>query len=407
MKRNEDFMWSLSLYGTAIGAGILFLPIQTGISGIVPVAIMLLFIFPMVFLSHRALCRFVISSPNGNHDITHVADEYFGKTGGVFFNILYLLAIFPILLVYSVGITNTLQSFIHYQFHYDIQNRFLLSFCTIAFLVFIINFGQNFIIRVMSFLVFPFIISLIVLSLWMVPHWSLDIFKDSFKQTNSASSVVIAIWLIMPILIFSFNHSPIISSLAVYTKNKYKQNADKEASKIIATSNILMIVTVVLFVVSSMLVLTPQDLISAKEENVSILSYLANHFENHTLEYLAPVVALVAMGKSFFGHYLGSKEGIDGIVCKISKNRIKESSIRPITLTVVFLMCWLTAYLNPNILNMISSIGGLVLATILFIMPIYSIYKIKNLETYKKPIADIFILAVGFIALSSAIYMLF
>ncbi|WP_373193966.1 aromatic amino acid transport family protein [Francisella sp. Scap27] len=400
-------MWSLSLYGTAIGAGVLFLPIQTGISGIIPVAIILLFIFPMVFLSHRALCRFVISNPKGNHDITHVADDYFGKMGGIFFNILYLLAIFPILLVYSVAITNTLQSFIHNQLGYELQNRFILSFCTIAFLVFIINFGQKFIIRAMSFLVFPFIFSLIILSLWMVPHWSLDIFHESFKQTSSVSGVIIAIWLIMPILIFSFNHSPIISSLAVYAKNKYEQDADKEASKIIAFSNILMIITVVLFVVSSMLVLTPQDLMSAKEENVSILSYLANHFENHTLEYLAPMVALVAMGKSFFGHYLGSKEGIDGIVCKIAKNSIKESSVRPITLTVVFLMCWFTAYINPNILSMISSIGGLVLAVILFIMPIYSIYKIKNLQEYKKPLADIFILAVGGIALSSAIYMLF
>ena len=136
MKRKENLMWSLSLYGTAIGAGVLFLPIQAGISGIIPIAIMLLFIFPMVFLSHRALCRFVISSPNGNHDITHVADEYFGKHGGFFFNILYLLAIFPILLVYSVGITNTLQSFLHYQLEIDIQNRFLLSFCTIFFVSF-------------------------------------------------------------------------------------------------------------------------------------------------------------------------------------------------------------------------------------------------------------------------------
>lgn len=50
MKRNEDLMWSLSLYGTAIGAGVLFLPIQTGISGIIPILVILVFIFPIVFL---------------------------------------------------------------------------------------------------------------------------------------------------------------------------------------------------------------------------------------------------------------------------------------------------------------------------------------------------------------------
>ncbi|MDE4940752.1 serine/threonine protein kinase, partial [Francisella tularensis subsp. holarctica] len=78
--------------------------------------------------------------------------------------ILYLFDILPILLVYSVGIKNTLASFFMYQFHYDIQNRFLLSFFTILSLVFIINFGQKIIILVMRLLFFPFIIALLVLS---------------------------------------------------------------------------------------------------------------------------------------------------------------------------------------------------------------------------------------------------
>ncbi|AIT09550.1 serine/threonine protein kinase [Candidatus Francisella endociliophora] len=407
MLKNENLMWTLSLYGTAIGAGVLFLPIQTGISGIIPVLIVLLFIFPMVFLSHRALCRFVISNPNANSDITTVADNYFGKIGGLLFNILYLFAIFPILLIYSVGITNTLENFCYHQLYCEVPSRLLLSFITIASLIFIINFGQKFIIRVMSLLVYPFIFILIFISLWMIPHWNTAILYKSFEHNNSLSGILFAIWIIMPILIFSFNHSPIISSLAVYTKNKYKQNADKKASKIIALSNILMIATVVLFVFSSMLTLTPDDLTLAKQENITILSYLANQFDNKFLVYIAPLVALIAMCKSFFGHYLGSKEGIDAIICKITKNKIKEKSIKPVTLSVVFILCWLVAYINPNILDMISSIGGLVLAVILFIMPIYSIYTINNLKQYKSLIADLFILAAGIIALSSAIYGLF
>lgn len=406
MKRNEDLMWSLSLYGTAIGAGVLFLPIQTGISGIIPILIILLFVFPMVFLSHRALCRFVISNPNTSANITAVADDYFGKIGGIFFNILYLFAILPILLVYSVGITNTLVDFCAHQLYCEVPDRLILSFFTIALLVFIINFGQKLIIRVMSFLVFPFIIALIILSLWMIPYWNTAILYTSFEHNNTFSGVLLAIWIVLPILIFSFNHSPIISSLAVYTKSKYQKNADSKASKIIASSNILMISTVALFVFSSMLTLTPHDLILAKKQNISILSYLANHLNNYSLEYIAPLIALVAMSKSFFGHYLGSKEGIDGIICKVTKNKLNEKTIKPITLIIVFLLCWLVAYLNPNILNMISSIGGLVLAIILFIMPIYSIYKITYLKHYKNLLADLFILVMGVVALSSAIYTL-
>ncbi|MDE4976270.1 serine/threonine protein kinase, partial [Francisella tularensis subsp. holarctica] len=77
-------------------------------SGIIPILVILVYIFPLGFLSHRALCRFVISNPNTKSDITVVADDYFGKLGGNIFNILYLIDILPILLVYSFGITNTL-----------------------------------------------------------------------------------------------------------------------------------------------------------------------------------------------------------------------------------------------------------------------------------------------------------
>lgn len=407
MKRNEDLMWSLSLYGTAIGAGVLFLPIETGVSGFIPVFLILLIVFPIIFLPHRALCRFVISNPNADSDITVVADEYFGKKGGLFFNFLYLFAILPILFVYSVGITNTIQSFSQNQLHYVIENRLLLSFITILIMTIIVNFGQKLIIRLMSLLVYPFIAALLLLSLWMIPHWSMAIFKSSINYNHSFSSVLIALLMILPVIIFSFNHSPIISSLAVYSKNKYKKDADKKASKIIAVSNSLMIFTVVIFVFSSMLCLTPNDLMSAREANISILSYMANHFNNYSLNYIAPMVALVAMSKSFFGHYLGSKEGIDGLVCKATKNRIKEKTVKPITLSIVFLSCWAVAYFNPNILDMITTIGGLVLASILFIMPIYSIYRIKALGVYKSTYADIFVLIMGILAIISAIISIF
>ena len=43
----QDTVWTLSLYGTAIGAGTLFLPIDAGLHGIWPLIIMTLLAFPM------------------------------------------------------------------------------------------------------------------------------------------------------------------------------------------------------------------------------------------------------------------------------------------------------------------------------------------------------------------------
>ena len=56
-----------------------------------------------------------------------------------------------------------------------------------------------------------------------------------------------------------------------------------------------------------------------------MLSYLANHFASMSgtkstfatvLEYGASIIALVAIFKSFFGHYLGTLEGLNGLILK-------------------------------------------------------------------------------------------
>lgn len=48
--RKTDTMWMLGLYGLAIGAGVLFLPINAGIGGLIPLIIMAVLAFPMTFL---------------------------------------------------------------------------------------------------------------------------------------------------------------------------------------------------------------------------------------------------------------------------------------------------------------------------------------------------------------------
>lgn len=83
-----DTRWILSLFGTAVGAGILYLPIKAGVGGFWPIVVMCIVIFPMVYLSHRALSLFV-SQADGNKDITHAAEEYFGRGVSVFISILY------------------------------------------------------------------------------------------------------------------------------------------------------------------------------------------------------------------------------------------------------------------------------------------------------------------------------
>ncbi len=73
--------------------------------------------FPMTFFAHRGMTRFVLSGKNPGEDITEVVEEHFGVGAGKLITLLYFFAIYPILLVYSVAITNTVETFMAHQLH--------------------------------------------------------------------------------------------------------------------------------------------------------------------------------------------------------------------------------------------------------------------------------------------------
>ncbi|GAB7262598.1 HAAAP family serine/threonine permease [Dickeya ananatis] len=315
--RKSDTVWMLGLYGTAIGAGVLFLPINAGIGGLIPLIIMAIIAFPMTYFSHRALCRFVLSGKKGGEDITEVVEEHFGTGAGKLITLLYFFAIYPILLVYSVAITNTVDSFITHQLHLPSPPRAILSLILILGLMFIVRFGEAMIVKAMSVLVYPFVAVLMMLALYLVPHWNTTVFHNiSLTNSTTGNGLLATLWLAIPVMVFSFNHSPIISSFAVAKRREYGDNAERKCSRILACSHIMMVLTVMFFVFSCVLALSPSDLMEAKAQNISILSYLANHFNNPVMGYLAPVIATIAISKSFLGHYLGAGEGLNGMMTK-------------------------------------------------------------------------------------------
>ena len=80
--RKSDTTWTLGLFGTAIGAGVLFFPIRAGFGGLIPILLMLLLAYPIAFYCHRALARLCLSGSNPSGNITETVEEHFGKTGG-------------------------------------------------------------------------------------------------------------------------------------------------------------------------------------------------------------------------------------------------------------------------------------------------------------------------------------
>jgi len=399
----HDTTWMLGLFGTAIGAGTLFLPINAGLGGFWPLLILALLAFPMTYYAHRGLTRFVLSGREGS-DITHVVEEHFGITAGALITVLYFLAIFPILLIYSVALTNTVSSFMEHQLHMTPPPRVLLSFVLILGLLAIVRCGEQATVRVMSLLVYPFIVALALLALYLIPHWNGGIL-DSVSQVPTGSAFLHTLWLAIPVMVFSFNHSPIISAFAVDQKRRYGVNADERSGQILARAHLLMVAMVLFFVFSCVLTLSSAQLAEAKAQNLSILSYLANHFSNPSIAFAAPLIAFVAIAKSFLGHYIGASEGLKGIIAKTGL-RPGAKTLDRVVAALMLVVCWIVATLNPSILGMIESLGGPVIAAILFLMPMYAIRRVPAMRKYSGALSNLFVVAVGLVAMSSVVFSL-
>lgn len=409
--RKTDTMWMLGLYGTAIGAGVLFLPINAGVGGLIPLIIMAIIAFPMTFFAHRGLTRFVLSGKNPGEDITEVVEEHFGVGAGKLITLLYFFAIYPILLVYSVAITNTVESFMTHQLQMTAPPRAILSLILIIGMMTIVRFGEQMIVKAMSVLVFPFVAALMLLALYLIPQWNGAALETlSLGSATTGNGLWMTLWLAIPVMVFSFNHSPIISSFAVAKREEYAEGAEKKCSSILARAHIMMVLTVMFFVFSCVLSLTPENLAEAKAQNISILSYLANHFNAPVIAWMAPIIAIIAITKSFLGHYLGAREGFNGMVIKSLRGRgktIEISKLNRMTALFMLVTTWIVATLNPSILGMIETMGGPVIAMILFLMPMYAIQKVPAMRKYSGHISNVFVVVMGLIAISAIFYSLF
>ncbi|MCK3655661.1 serine transporter [Pasteurellaceae bacterium Macca] len=403
-----SLMWAVNLFGTAVGAGILFLPINAGMGGLIPLIVMAIIVGPMTYWAHRGLARFVLSSKAPGSDITQVVGEHFGKSAGKLITLLYFFAIFPILLIYGVGITNTVDSFITHQLNMTAPPRYLLSLILIMAMIYVMLLNEIIMLKITNALVYPLIAILLGLSLYLIPHWNLAILTE--MQMPSTSDFLWTLWVTIPVLIFSFNHSPAISSFAL-SQQRYHKNAvlaEKAASKSLLQGSTMLVIFVMFFVLSCVLTLTPAELKEAKMQNIPVLSYLANKFDNPIISYFGPAVAFLAIGSSFFGHYLGAREGLEGLINQMRDKPIEPKKFQKISAAIFLLILWIVAILNPSILGFIESLGGPIIAMILCIMPVYAVYKIPALARFRKHVfSNAFVVIVGLVAISQLVYSLF
>lgn len=397
----EETLWSFALYGTAVGAGTLFLPIQLGSAGAIVLLITALVAYPLTYWPHKALAQFILSSnAKGSEGITSAVTHYYGKKIGNLITTLYFVAFFVVVLIYAVAITNSITEQLAKHLTVDTTVRVLVSLGVVMVLNLIFLTGRHVTIKVMGFLVFPLIAYFLFVSLYLTGSWQPSLLTS---QMAFDQHTLHQVWISIPVMVFAFSHTPIISTFAVDRREKYGDAAMGKCKKIMKVAYLIICLSVLFFVFSCLLSIPPSYIVAAKEEGVTILSALSMMPSSPAwLGISGIVVAIVAMSKSFLGTYFGVIEGATEIV-KSSLNQvgIKKSRAfnRALSIMAVSFITFVVCVINPNAISMIYAISGPLIAMILFIMPTLSTYLIPALKPYRS-FGNMLTLIVGVLCVS-------
>ena len=402
-----DLRWTLSLFGTAVGAGILFLPIKAGAAGVLPVVVMAFLALPMAYLSHLALARFCNGTSVKEADITQASQEYFGKNVSLAITALYFFAFFPACIMYGVGITNTLMSFFANQLGYE-ASRFWVCFSIITLMMVVMILTEDIVIKVCEWLVYPLCAVLLLFSLYLIPHWN---FSGILATAPSFSDFVLVVFFALPVLAFSFEHTPAISTFAAAMRRRYGEQSDAKCAQILWVNSLLLLFFIMFFVLSCVLSLSGEDFALAKEQNIPIVSYFANKFDEPLISYVAPLIAVLAIATSFFGHYFGAKEGLNALCVRaferVTHKTPDKRKLQALSTIFFYAVMLSFSYLNPSILGIIDTLAGPIIAAVLFLLPLAGFYRVKKLAKYKNTAADIFVGVFGILTIITVIFKMF
>ncbi|WP_438442705.1 amino acid permease [Kluyvera georgiana] len=397
----DETLWSFALYGTAVGAGTLFLPIQLGAAGAVVLFITALVAWPLTYWPHRALCQFILSANTpASVGITGAVTHYYGKKIGSLITALYFIAFFVVVLIYAVAITNSLAEQISRYTPVDLPLRALISLGVVLLLNLIFLTGRQTTIRVMGMLVFPLIAYFLFLSIYLTGSWQPSLLTTQMEVNTQTLHQV---WLSIPVMVFAFSHTPIISTFAIDRREKYGEQAMGKCKKIMKVAYLVICLSVLFFVFSCLLSIPPSYITTAKEEGVTILSALSMMPNSPGwLSISGIIVAVVAMSKSFLGTYFGVIEGASEMVKALLNQvgvRKSRSFNRGLSIMLVSAVTFIVCCINPNAISMIYAISGPLIAMILFIMPTLSTYLIPALKPYRS-IGSLITLIVGLMCVS-------
>ncbi|WJD51101.1 AAA family ATPase, partial [Enterobacter sp. PGRG2] len=208
------------------------------------------------------------------------------------------------------------------------------------------------------------------------------------------------LWLTLPLITFAFCSTPLISPLAAHYREKHN-GGETKAVLVVRLAYTLIFFSIIFFVLSCILSIPHETFVAAKAQNLNVLSVMEGERRSGLLFYAAPLIAIIGMTKSFLGICLPVAETFADLVTETTG--VTESKGKTIAFLLMFAVSFAVVYVNPNVINLIETVCGPMIAIFLFLIPVFLIYTRDALRPLRG-VTPMIVLTGGVLTVSALLY---
>ncbi|CND17146.1 SLC5/6 family protein [Yersinia enterocolitica] len=383
---STDFGWVIMSIGMAIGAGIVFLPVQVGLMGLWFFLLSSIIGYPAMYLFQRLFINTLAESPECK-DYPSVISGYLGKNWGIVLGALYFIMLVIWMFVYSTAITNDSASYLQ---TFGVTEGLLsdnpfYGLVLICVLVAISSRGEKLLFKLSSFMVITKLLVVAALGISMVGMWHLYNVGMLPPVGLLIKNAIITLPFTLTSILFIQTLSPMVISYRA--KEKSLEVARHKALRAMNIAFGILFCTVFFYAVSFTLAMGHDEAVKAYEQNISALAIAAKFFPGGWATVVSVILNIFAVMTAFFGVYLGFREATQGIVLNILRRimppeNINERWVQNGIMVFAVLLAWGAIILNAPVLSF-TSICSPIFGMVGCLIPAYLVYKVPALHKYK------------------------
>ncbi|WP_312268621.1 hypothetical protein [Pseudescherichia sp.] len=386
---STDTGWVIMSIGMAIGAGIVFLPVQVGLMGLWVFLLSSIIGYPAMYLFQRLFINTLAESPECK-DYPSVISGYLGKNWGVLLGALYFIMLVIWMFVYSTAITNDSASYLH-TFGLTkglLSNNPFYGLVLICILVAISSRGEKLLFKVSSLMVLTKLLVVAALGLSMVGLWHLYNAGTLPPAGLLIKNAIITLPFTLTSILFIQTLSPMVISYRA--KEKSVEVARYKALRAMNIAFAILFITVFFYAVSFTLAMGHDEAVKAYEQNISALAIAAQFISGDGagwVKVVSVILNIFAVMTAFFGVYLGFREATQGIVMNLLRRKFPtrqfdEKYVQGGIMIFAILLAWSAIVLNAPVLSF-TSICSPIFGMIGCLIPAWLVYKVPALHKYK------------------------